>query len=233
MTNVALQTSRFAFQKIGDGLISATAGQTATAGTVTSANEVIEPGDYNALLQRLDGQIPSDLANLFTSANYTAGTGVALTHSHPWAFWKLRLTLTNALITVTNANKYGSLEILDWPNTNLVVLSARMNLTVVKDNVGILAADTPHIAVGSAAASNTTLATTMIDTIEQVTVAGTLSAAAQKNGPHTAGNRYIAAGASNKLYLNAGTTGNSGGVDGSLTVSGTIDIFIIDTGTFS
>jgi len=228
MTDATKQTSRFSFQKIGDGVIGATAGQTAVAGSGNAAQE-LEPRDYNAILQTLD----NNLTPTGAVSTFTAGTGVAITSNVGGPGTTLRLTLTNALVTVTNANNYGSLKILTWPNTNLAVLSARFNLTCVKDGTGLLATDTPHVAVGSAAASNKTLATTMVDTVEQVTLAGTLSAAAQQNGPHTAGNRYIAAGASNYLYLNAGVSANGGGVDGTLTVSGTVDIFFDDYGVYS
>ena len=231
MPDKNIQTSRFALQKIGDGRISATAGQTAADGNNTSAH-VFEPGDYNALLAFIEQSHPDVPGPNISTLSGTAGTGVVAAYN-AGALQRLRLTLSAVSIAVTNAHKYGGTQVWLWPNTNIIVLSARMNLTVTKDGVGILAADAPHIALGSATASNTTLATTMIDTIEQVTMAGSvLAELAQKNGPHTAGNRYIAAGASNALFLNAGTTGNTGAVDGSLLASGTIDVWFIDTGTF-
>ncbi len=235
MPDSSLQTTRFALQKIADGIIGATAGQTAVAGSTTKGAQMLEPQDYNALLSRLDAQMASDPLFPFNTTNYVGGTGVTVAPvaAHPWSFWRLRLTLAAVSITVTNAHKYGGTQILLWPNSNIVVLSARMNLQVTKDGVGILAADAPDIAVGSATASNTTLATTMIDTVEQVAMAGVaLTEAAQKNGPHTAGLRFITAGATNKLFLNAGTTGNTGAVDGSLLASGTIDVIAMDLGLF-
>jgi hypothetical protein len=230
MVNKVLQTPRFSFQMIGDGTISATAGQTAAGAIVASSGQELEPGDYNAHLQAIDNNLPK-FPNL--SATFTAGTGVAITSQVSAALQLMRLTLTNGIVTITNALNYGSLQILLWPNSNIQVVDARYNLSVVKDGTGIITTDTPHVSVGSAAASATTLATTMIDTVEQVTLASGLTVTAQKNGPHTAGIRYIAAGATNKLFLNAAVSANGGGVDGSLTVSGTVDVWFIDTGLFS
>jgi hypothetical protein len=230
MADTSLQTTRFAFQKIGDGQISATASQTASAGVFGKGSQELEPRDYNAILQCLDSNLP-----LFQNASstFTAGTNTAITSQASSALQVMRLTFTNVVISVTNALNYGSQAVLTWPNTNIQVVDARWNLTTTKDGTGLIATDTPDVALGSAAASNKTLATTMIDTIEQVATAGTLVATIQHNGPHTNGIRYIAAGTTNKLYMNVGISANGGSADGTLTVSGTADIFFIDTGVYS
>lgn len=212
MTDKTKQTTRFGFQKIG-------------------GSQELEPADYNSMLDTLDAQTngPAHAAADFTSPGAGVTVGAATNVN---GVQSVRLTLAAVVISLTDALKYGSESLMTWPNTNLIVASARMNLTCVKDGTGTTAASTPHVSVGSAAASNSTLATTMVDTVEQVTLAGTLSAVAQKNGPHTAGNRYIAAGASNAIFLNASNAGSSSSADGTLTVSGTIDVFFTDTGTF-
>lgn len=192
--------------------------------------KTIEPADYNAMLDAIDSNLP---APPIVAASYgTAGTGVAGTNAANVQLQKLRLTLTNALVPLTDALKYGSLQIFLWPNSNIRVMAARVNLTAVKDGTGTTAASTPSVGVGSVAASASTLATTAIDTVEQVALAGTLSATYQKNGPHTLGARDIAAGVTNKLFLNASNSGSSSSADGTLTVSGTIDVFFYDWGTF-
>lgn len=55
MTDITLQTTRFGFQKIGDGSVGPSAGQAAVvpAGNTKSSQE-LEPRDYNAVLQAID-----------------------------------------------------------------------------------------------------------------------------------------------------------------------------------
>ena len=213
MVNKLLQTARFGFQKIG-------------------GSQEIEPADYNAMLDALDAAAnqPATAVAGFTSP----GAGVAVAAPvNVSGLQMVRFTLTGVVIALTDVLKYGSEQLITWPNTNLIVKTARMNLSCVKDGTGVVAALATHVAVGSAAASNSTLATTMIDTVESTVQAGTLTALAQHNGPHTAGDRAIAAGASNGLFLNASSAGSASSADGSLTITGTIDVFFIDTGLFS
>lgn len=212
MADATLYTPRFSFQKIG-------------------GSQEIEPADYNALLTALDAQV-SPIPN--TLANFTAGTGAAITSNKvAGSHQMLRLTLTNAVVSMTDALKYGSVRILTWPTTNLLLVNARFNLTAVKDGTGATAASTPALAVGSTAAASSTLATTAIDTIGITTLAATLSAAAQMNGPAALAQRFIAAGATNYLYLNGSNAGSLSGATGTLTVSGTVDCFFSDFGTYS
>ncbi len=194
-------------------------------------NKTIEPADYNGMLDLIDSQLPQPPVNGATYGTLSSGvTG----GSKNISVQRLRLTLTAVSITVTNAHKYGGTQLFVWPNAAIVVVNARMNLAVTKDGVGILAADAPVIGIGSATASNTTLATTMIDTVDGTAMAGSvLTETVQENGAPTPDVRYIAEGTTNKLFLNAGTTGNTGAVDGSLLVSGTIDVDFIDLGLFS
>jgi hypothetical protein len=210
MTDLTNQTTRFGFQKIGGA-------------------QVAEPRDDDTFKNKVDSNLPDDMLAL--TAN-TAGSGVAVTSIKPQAVQRMRLTLTGAVVAVANGDGYGSLAVLTWANRGITVVNARMNLSCVKDGAGYLAASTPSVGIGSAAASNATLATTMIDTVDKVALAGTLTAAAAKNGPvrsTTATVREIAAGASNKLYLNVGGA-TQAATDATLTVSGTIDVDYIDLG---
>jgi hypothetical protein len=212
MADASKQTANFKFQKIG-------------------GSQELEVADHNAMLDILDSQLPApvDLASVFT-----AGVGVAVgAPLGSQGIQRVRLTLTAAVVAATNAHKYGSLLLLTWPNANIKLVRARMNLTGTKDGAQIQAADQPTVALGSAAASNTTLATTMIDTADTVTMAATAAAVVQKNGNATQADRQIAAGATNYVYLNIGATGNTGGGDGSVAFTGTIDLFYVNLGTFS
>ena len=210
MSDPATKTPNFSFQRVG-------------------AEVVIAPNDYNSILDTLDTQLPYPVINYATYG--TPGTGVAGGAASNWNLSRLRLTLTNAVVSVAYANAYGSLKIFTWPNTNFRIQQARANLTIVKDGSVYLAADTPDVAVGTAAASNSTLATTMINVLEQESLAGTLSATYQRLGAHTASAVLdVAAGTTNYLYLNASGAPGAGSGTGTLTATGNVDLFFNDFG---
>lgn len=212
MTDATKQTTRFAFQKIG-------------------GSEMLEPTDFNNMLDSLDARING---NPHVAADFTLGTGVAFTYEYPHGMRRLRLTLTNLVLTLAGSTTAccANATLITWPATsNLVIDNARMNLTCVKDGVTLLAADTPSIAVGHAVTALADLSTANAkSTIDAVVLAGTLSAVAQQNGPSSPAARYIKKGASNILNLAAGLSSKAGGT---LTVSGTIDVFYREFGNFS
>jgi hypothetical protein len=147
---------------------------------------------------------------------------------------KITLKLDAVEIAVAAADDFGSVKLLDWPDANLHVLGAEVNLSIVKGGTtnGIVAATDLDIGIGSAAASNATLATTMIDFLEKIdvnddalTVAVT---AASTVGQSTATfPKQIADGATNALYLNLAAAITA---DDTVAVSGTIDIYVVSLG---
>lgn len=205
-------TPRFGFTKIG-------------------GSQTIEPLTYDALLDSLDAQVVEVPA---LAASFTLGAGVAFTFERPQGVRLLRLTLTNVLLTLAGATTacVANQTLLTWPATsNLAILGARMNLTCVKDGAILLAADTPSIAVGHAVTALSDLSTTNAkSTIDAVALAGTLSAAAQKNGQAAPAARFISKGASNILNLALGISTKAGGT---LLVNGTVDVFYTEFGNFS
>lgn len=162
------------------------------------------------------------------------GSGVAITDEAVIPR-RARLTLTNAVLTITAALDYGSLKLCDLPDRNLMLLGVEVDLTLVKqgNTNGLLAATDLDLGVGTAAASATTLATTMIDVIEKVDQdTDALSVTMQRHSNDQATATFpkrIVDGSSSALYLNAvpiaGIT-----ADSTLTVSGTVDIFYMDVG---
>jgi hypothetical protein len=84
MADATLQTTNFSFQKIGDGVISATAGQTAAAGVSGKGSQELEPGDYNAMLSALDTLLPKNPAGL-TPAGTIAAAGTNAANGTPVA----------------------------------------------------------------------------------------------------------------------------------------------------
>lgn len=148
---------------------------------------------------------------------------------------RARITLSGATLTILAANDYGSLKVCDLPFRNLMLLAVEVDLTLVKqgNTNGLLSTTDLDLGVGTAAASATTLATTMIDIIEKVdqdTDALSVTMQAHSNDQSTATfPKRIADGVNAALYLNAvaiaGIT-----ADSTLTVSGTIDVYFIDVG---
>jgi hypothetical protein len=165
------------------------------------------------------------------------GSGVAV-QDQALVVRRARLVLSAAVVSVTEALDYGSLKICDLPDRNLLLLGVEVDLVVTKEGNtnGIVAATDLDLGIGTAAASATTLATTMIDIIEQVnadTDALAVDMEAHSNDQATAVfPKKIADGASTALYLNvvpvAGIT-----ADSSVSVTGYIDIFYIDLGNLS
>lgn len=149
--------------------------------------------------------------------------------------YKATLNLTAETLAVLEANDYGSLELMTWQDRNIHLLAIEADLTMVKGGVtnGLEAAVDLDVAVGSAAASAQTLATTMIDRIEKVDVdTDALSVSFQA---HTAGQStatfplQILDGASNELHLNVGVPAGIT-ADDALTVTGSIDLYFVDLG---
>jgi hypothetical protein len=151
---------------------------------------------------------------------------------------RCRLTLAGAVISVAAADDYGSVKICDLPDKNLHIHGVEVDCTVVKGGVtnGIVAATDLDMSVGTAAASATTLATTMLNIIEKVDIdTNALSVEFEAHSNDNA--TYVAPlaivdGASSALYMNAVAVGGIT-ADDTLTVTGTIDIFYTDLGNLA
>lgn len=148
---------------------------------------------------------------------------------------KATLKLDGESLPVLEANDYGSLELLTWQDRNIHILGMEVDLTLVKGGVtnGLEATVDLDVGMGSAAASATTLATTMIDYLEKVdldTDALSLSLQAHTLGQSTATfPKQLADAAANKVYLNVGLPVGIT-ADDTIAVTGTIDFYIIDLG---
>lgn len=149
---------------------------------------------------------------------------------------KIRVTACpTAIITITAANDFGSLHLLQWPDSNIHILGLESNLVLTKGNTatGIIATTDLDVGMGSAPASNATLSGVMLNYMEKQDVDGdTLTPALQVNvlGQTTATYPWqLADAAANKLYLNVSTIAGVT-VDDTITVSGYVDIFFLDLG---
>lgn len=144
---------------------------------------------------------------------------------------RLRLLVTNGVLAVAEADGFGSFEFADLPANPIALLAVELNLVLTKDGVGYLAASDLDVAVGTAAASNATLATTMLNVINKADFDA--SAIAPVVALHSASNSspapLVLPTGAKSLFLNvAGATET--GEDASLSVSGTIDLTWMDLG---
>lgn len=127
----------------------------------------------------------------------------------------------DATIPVLAADDFGSVKLCDMPTGQVYILGARANLIASGTGTGFALANV-DVAVGSAAASNATLATTMLDVlakIDAVTVTGVVQGASATP--------VALNGATPDLFLNVAValSGN-----GSVRLVGTIEITYLDLG---
>jgi len=159
--------------------------------------------------------------------------GVTLKSDTAHAPRKVVLQLTNAVITHTEALDYSSLKLCDMPDSNILYLAAEVDLECVKGLTtnGLVATTDITLALGSAAASNSTLSSTMQDILELDALTPTDASPAWQ--AHSMDQVTIplpyevADAATNAVYLNlaAATT-----ADDTLTVTGTVTLIYIDLG---
>lgn len=161
--------------------------------------------------------------------DFVPATDVALTEEAIRLPRETTLTLTDLVISITDALAYGSAKICDLPDSNLVILGVEADLSVVKDGSGILTGELPGLAIGTAAASNAVLSAAMIDVMTEKALGSGLTVPYDQhtNGQSTPALSFPDDSASGALYLN-GAVNPTG--DGTLTVSGTITFYYIDTG---
>jgi hypothetical protein len=144
---------------------------------------------------------------------------------------KLTLTLDGIVVAVADADDFGSAELCTLPDKNLLVIGCEVDLELVKDGVGFINTTDLDVALGTAAASNTTLATTMLNILPKVDLdASDLSPALASHSlattPVLTG---VQDGATNKVYLNVSGTTETGEA-ATITATGTVEIYLIDLG---
>jgi hypothetical protein len=169
-----------------------------------------------------------------TTANQLGDVSVSTVkakHRQFGAFVQTTLTLSDVAQAVVNGTEYQGTKIYDFPEGRILVLGVTATLrqkttSVLADTLN--ASSTGSIGLGTATASATTLATTMVDLLPAtaftssatVNVAGTavtaaLAASAQFDGTGTAKDMFL-----NTAYA---TTGDVD-ADATQTISGTVVI---------
>jgi hypothetical protein len=151
---------------------------------------------------------------------------------------KATVTLTGLSVSVTEALDYGSAKICDLPDRNLMLFGVEVDLVLTKGGTtfGIVAATDLDVGIGTAAASATTLATTMIDIIEKNdldTNALAVDFEAHSNNQATATfPKRIADDAATALYLNVVPVAGITATD-TVSATGTVTIYYMDLGNLS
>lgn len=164
------------------------------------------------------------------SASFTGASGVSVA-SQPQQVQKATFTVAAVVASVADANDYGSAALVTLPDSNIMVLGCEVDLTLTKDGTGYIATTDLDVALGTAAASNTTLSGTMLNILPKQDVdADSLTPTVQIHGlaatPVLTG---IVDGASNIIYFNvSGPTETS--EDATVTVDGSVYLYYIDLG---
>lgn len=188
------------------------------------------PQVFDKPIKLLAGQVPAPRDGAAPTA--PAATVKLVEGSHLDVLVKrAKFQVTNGVLAVADANDYGSFKLVDLPTNPIALLSAKLDAVLTKDGVGYLAATDLDIAVGTAAASNTTLATTMLNVINKADFDA--SAIAPAVALHSASNTspapLILPTGAKALYLNASGATESGQA-ATLTVNGTIELTWMDLG---
>lgn len=149
------------------------------------------------------------------------------------------LTLTDQTIAVTDALAYASQKIYDFPAGRILLLGCVSYLkwgvttaraSTINDNASLT------YAIGSAAASNVTLSGTMVDMHPKTTevLDGAVAAyTAQVGAALAAAAQFDGTGTAIDAFLNVGfETGTDIDADGTLKVSGTIQLTWLNLGDF-
>ena len=124
-------------------------------------------------------------------------------------------------IAITEALDYASVKLCDLPTGQSYVLGALADLTATGTG-GVDTIENLDVGVGTAAASNATLATTMINVLAKIdsTAGGVVQG--------TTAVPVAVSGTTPDLFLNIAVASLS--VDGSVTLTGTIEVTLLDLG---
>jgi hypothetical protein len=148
---------------------------------------------------------------------------------------RVRVTLDAVVVSITAALDYGSAQLLDFQDRNIMILQCETNVEMTKGNLstGIVAATDLDVGLGSEPASAQTLATTMINIIEKqdedaadLTPAALYDMSAQATAIPAS---VLPDSATSGVYWNIGLP-TPVTVDDTVSLTGTVDLVFIDLG---
>lgn len=219
-----------------------------TASVTVTISKVVSGTSYtlSSVVLAAGSTLKIDDQGIVVSATATAagvgaaaGTGVVASEQGNGAIQKTVLTLTDAPISVIDALAYGSQKIYDFPGGRILILGVTANLAfgVTSDRTSTINASAAmDWAIGTAAASNVTLATTMVDLIpkQDKDLDGVDAAYTTSQGAALAASAHFdGTGTAKDAYLNVSfPTGTDIDADGTLKVSGTVTIHWINLGDY-
>jgi hypothetical protein len=179
-------------------------------------------------MKRFNPESTIDGGDLDIGNDLTAGAGTTSIAYDLGLIRKARLTLTAERLTILEANDYGSIELVTFPNKHILLLGVVMDLTATGDGEtgGVETITDVDVAIGSVATTSTDFS----NAGEKAYMAKVdVQAAGVTEGASTSSEApvLITAGAANKLILNASCSITA---DGYVDLTGWIDVFYIDQG---
>lgn len=170
---------------------------------------------------------PAKANDVIAITSAATAAGVSVKHYGDGIYRTAVFTFTNASISwVDNAGSggYAALQLGDWPLGLLDVRGALVNFTAVNGGAGIGASGTLKYSLGTAAeATGDTLDSTQADLLASTSIALS-SSAGTSTAATTAGVISNGSVTAKDLYLNFGASAGDSTANGTLTVTGTIDI---------
>lgn len=189
------------------------------------------------IIQTTDGS--TRFTDVKDSVGSVAVSTVTAKHFQYGGFCQTVFTLNNVAQTVVNGTEYQGTKLFTFPEGRILVLgtTARLQQKTTSALAGTLnASSTGAIALGTATASSTTLASTMVDLLPStafassatVNVAGTAVGAALAASAH-----FDGTGTAKAMFLNTAyaTTADVDG-DATQTISGTITVAWVNLGDY-
>lgn len=169
----------------------------------------------------------NDISDVFSVTQPSSGRIEAKRCGSPHSpTFQVRLKFSDVVVSVTDANAYGGIEILSLAaNANHNIMNAAASLTFLKSSGIDTNATSTKWAVGTATASNATLSSTMVNVIPKTAIADFTVAAVSATGYLTT--PFVVQGSAVKLYLNFGLETNTDiDADATITVNGELVINI-------
>lgn len=145
-----------------------------------------------------------------------------------------RFTLEDFQVSVPAANDFGTGQLGALPNSNLLIVGARVDLTVVVDGTAIALAEDLDFALGTIASTGVTTGdlddgVDILDETSAVGAAVSGTAIAHSFANASPALIFLDAGASNGVHLNVEATVASG--TGTADFTGVVEVFHFDLGS--
>lgn len=167
-------------------------------------------------------------------------TGMTLAEQSGGGMHRATITFAAASFTITDALAYLGTKIYDFPEGRIMFLgsTASLQFAVTSDRTATINDNASLTwALGTAAASNITLATTMVDLLPKTTkvlaAATTALNTASTGALASTPSHFDGTGTAKDMYLNFGFETNTDiDADGTLTVTGSITFAYVNLGDY-